>query len=105
MLKELYNKKIALALECLGVESAVLDCCNIVRPRGEVSLVGVPWKEYYNISSQKFLYDVFYNYVTLYSGWECDLPRENSKFQYVSANQNYRTTLRFMAEGKMNFNR
>jgi threonine dehydrogenase-like Zn-dependent dehydrogenase len=100
---EKYNKKIALALECSGIESAVLDCCNIVRPRGEVSLVGVPWKKYCDISSQEILHTIFYKYVTVYSGWECDLPRENSGYVYVSENQNYRTCLRFMEAGKMNF--
>ena len=100
---EKYNKKIALALECSGVESAVLDCCNIVRPRGEVSLVGVPWKKCCDIYSQEILHSVFYNYITLYSGWETDLPRENSGFNYVSENQNYRTALRFIENKKMNF--
>lgn len=101
--EEIYNKKIALALECSGVESAVLDCCNIVRPRGEVSLVGVPWKKHCDIYSQKVLHSIFYNFVTLYSGWEIDLPRENSEFIYTSENQNYRTALRFIKERKMNF--
>ena len=100
---EKYNKKIALALECSGIESAVLDCCNIVRPRGEVSLVGVPWKQYCDITSQQLLHAVFYKYVTLYSGWECDLPRENSGYNFVSENQNYRTALRFMEAGNMKF--
>lgn len=100
---ERYNKKIALALECSGIESAVLDCCNIVRPRGEVSLVGVPWKQYCDITSQQLLHTVFYKYVTLYSGWECDLPRENSAYVYTSENQNYRTCLRFIEAGQMSF--
>ena len=100
---ERYNKKIALALECSGIESAVIDCCNIVRPRGEVSLVGVPWKQYCDITSQQLLHTIFYKYVTLHSGWECDLPRENYGYVYTSENQNYRTCLRFIEAGKMCF--
>lgn len=100
---EKYAKKIALALECSGVESAVLDCCNIVRPRGEVSLVGVPWKKTCDISSQELLHSIFYNYVTVYSGWEWDLPRENSKYIFESANKNYRLALKLISDGKIKF--
>ncbi len=101
---EKYNKKIALALECSGVESAVLDCCNIVRPRGEVSLVGVPWKKICDISAQELLHSIFYNFVTVYSGWENDLPRENSRFVFETANKNYRLALRLISEGKIDVN-
>lgn len=96
-----YSKKIGLALECSGNEAAVLDCCNIVRPHGEVSVVGVPWKPYTDITAYRLLHSVFYNYVKLYSGWECDLPLENARFIHESMNKNYRLAMKFICDGKI----
>ena len=97
-----YGKQIGLALECSGSEAAVIDCCNIVRPHGEVSLVGVPWKPYTNIKSYDLLHSVFYNYVTLYSGWEMDLPMNCSEFVHEAMTKNYNLALRLLKEGKIN---
>lgn len=96
-----YNKMIGLALECSGNESAVLECCNIVRPHGEVSLVGVPWKPYTDIKAYDLLHSVFYNYVKIYSGWECDLPFECAEFVHESMKKNYSLALRFLEQGKI----
>lgn len=97
-----YDKAIGLALECSGNEAAVLDCCNIVRPHGEVSLVGVPWKSYTDLKSHELLHSVFYNYVRLYSGWEMDLPMDCSEFVHEAMNKNYRLAMRFLSEKKIN---
>jgi len=99
---EKYEKQIALALECSGSEGAVMDLCRIVRPHGEVSLVGVPWKAYTEQKSYDLLHAVFYNYVKLYSGWEMDLPQESSEFVHESMGKNYRLAMRLMCEGKIN---
>lgn len=99
---EQYAKQIGLALECSGNELAVLNCCDMVRPHGEVSVVGVPWKPYSDLTAHKLLHSVFYNYVKLYSGWEMDLPHESSQFTHHSMNRNYRLALQMMAEGKVN---
>lgn len=96
-----YDKTIGLALECSGNEAAVLDCCNIVRPHGEVSVVGVPWKPYTDITAYSLLHPIFYNYVRVYSGWENDLPLENSKFVHESMNKNYRLAMKLIHEGKL----
>lgn len=96
-----YEKQIALALECSGNESATLDCCNIVRPHGEVSLVGVPWKAYTDMKAFDILNAVFYNYVKLYSGWEMDLPLNDSSFNHISMNNNYRMFLDMIKTGKV----
>ena len=96
-----YAKQIALALECSGNETAVLDCCNMVRVRGEVSIVGVPWKQYTDLSAFKVLNSVFYNYVNLYSGWEMDLPVSNSWCIHESMYHNYELVLQMIAAGKI----
>ena len=96
-----YDKKIGLALECSGSEGAALDCCNIVRPHGEVSLVGVPWKPYTEIKAYNLLHAVFYNYVKIYSGWEMDLPLNCSEFVHESMIKNYSLMLSFLEKGKI----
>ncbi len=73
----------------------------IVRPHGEVSVVGVPWKPYTDITAYSLLHPIFYNYVRVYSGWENDLPLENSKFVHESMNKNYRLAMKLIHEGKL----
>lgn len=94
-----YYKRIALALDCTGNEAAVFDCCDMVRPHGEVSLVGVPWKRMSDLDAHRLTHSIFYNYVTLYGGWEMDLPRESSQFNPMSMNRNYRLALKLIADG------
>ena len=96
-----YEKTIGLALECSGNEAAVLDCCNMVRPHGEVSLVGVPWKPYTDLKSYDLLNSIFYNYVKVYSGWEMDLPMNTSEFVHESMRKNYNLALKLLVEGKI----
>ena len=98
---EKYPKAIGLALECSGNEQAVLDCCNIVRPHGEVSLVGVPWKSYTELKSYDLLHSIFYNYVKIYSGWEMDLPFNPGQFTHESMRKNFELALRLLEEGKI----
>lgn len=69
-----YLGKVALVVDCSGHESAVLDGCKIVRKRGEVVLVGVPWRPYTDIKAHDVLSTVFFNFVELRSGWEWELP-------------------------------
>ena len=97
---EIYGKTIGLALECSGHEAAVLDACQMVRPHGEVSLVGVPWKPYTDLKSFDLLNAIFYNYVKVYSGWEMDLPMNGSTFTHESMRKNYELALKLLREGK-----
>ena len=98
---EKYAKQIGLALECSGNEAAVYDCCEIVRPHGEVSLVGVPWKPYTDLKSYDLLHSIFYNYVKVYSGWEMDLPMNGSDFVHESMRKNYDLALRLLKDSKI----
>ena len=99
--REKYEKTIGLALECSGNEAAVLDCSEMVRPHGEVSLVGVPWKPYTDIKSYDLLHSIFYNYVKIYSGWEMDLPMNSSDFAHESMRKNYELALKLLRDGKI----
>ena len=99
--REQYEKTIGLALECSGNEAAVLDCCDMVRPHGEVSLVGVPWKPYTDLKSYDLLHSIFYNYVKVYSGWEMDLPMNESTFIHESMRKNYNLALKLLQDGKI----
>ena len=41
-----YEKKVGLVLECSGVDGVVVEAADMVRPCGEISVIGVPWKQY-----------------------------------------------------------
>lgn len=91
----------ALVLESSGNEAAVLDACKIVRKRGEVVLVGVPWKRQTEISAHEVLSQVFSRYVVLRSGWEWELPVHGADFQPHSIFSAYRTALEWLAQGRI----
>lgn len=95
---EAFKKKVGLGIECAGHEQAVLDLCNIVRPRGEVFLVGVPWEPRTEMLAQKVLHSVFYNYVGLHCGWEGRMP---SAQDIHSANHHHRLALDWLADERI----
>ncbi|NUS69028.1 MAG: zinc-binding dehydrogenase, partial [Ensifer adhaerens] len=66
--------KVALVVDCSGHEGAVIDACRLVRKLGEVVMVGVPWRQATEISAHELLRAVFFNLVTLRSGWEWEFP-------------------------------
>jgi len=94
-----WEHKVALAIDCSGHESAVLDACRIVRPRGEVVMVGVPWKRYTEQYAHELLSLVFHRYVVLRSGWEWELPAQSGHFQPHSIRGNFDLALRWLIEG------
>jgi threonine dehydrogenase-like Zn-dependent dehydrogenase len=69
-----YAGLVALVIDCSGHERAALEACQVVRKRGEVVLVGVPWKANTGILAHEILHAVFFNFVVLRSGWEWDVP-------------------------------
>ncbi len=92
---------IALVVECSGHEQAVLDACRVVRKRGEVVLVGVPWRRQTEVFAHELLSLVFHRYVILRSGWEWELPLHAADFQPHSIHTGYDTSLRWLAEGRI----
>ncbi len=93
--------KVALVVECSGHEAAVMAGCKIVRKRGEVVMVGVPWKRQTELSAHDILHTVFHKYVELRSGWEWELPKEPQAFVQGSIEENLQTALTWLSEGKI----
>ncbi|MEW9310696.1 zinc-dependent alcohol dehydrogenase [Labrys neptuniae] len=107
-----FRGKVALVIDCSGHEKAVLDGCKIVRKRGEVVLVGVPWKAYTDILAHEILHEVFFNYVVLRSGWEWEVPILSRGFVWEELYEGYNnaphstfsglaTALKWLAENRI----
>jgi len=92
---------VALAVECSGHEHAVLDACRLVRKRGEVVLVGVPWRRQTDAYAHELLSLVFHKYVLLRSGWEWELPHRAADFSPHSIHTGFDTALRWLADGRI----
>jgi threonine dehydrogenase-like Zn-dependent dehydrogenase len=103
---------IALVVDCSGHEQSVVDGCAIVRQRGEVVLVGVPWRRQTDVHAHALLDLVFRNYVVLRSGWEWELPLNAMGFKweellggYNNSSQSifsgFSKALRWLAEGRI----
>lgn len=84
-----YQGKVALVVDCSGHEGAALDGCKIVRRMGEVVLVGVPWRKLSDRSAHDITHAVFFNHVTLRSGWEWGLPMHGRSFLWEELLEGY----------------
>jgi threonine dehydrogenase-like Zn-dependent dehydrogenase len=91
----------ALAVECSGHEQAVLDCCKVVRQRGEVVLVGVPWRKRTELSAFDVLHAVFHRYAVLRSGWEWELPVQPRGFTTGSIYGNIAGAMEWLRQGRV----
>lgn len=91
--------KFALHLECSGHEQAVLDGCKCVCKRGEVVLVGVPWRRRTELSAFDLLHAVFHRYAVVRSGWEWEVPGQPRDFSFNSLAANYAAALEWLADG------
>ena len=96
-----YVDKVDLVVDCSGHEAAVLDACKTVRKRGEVVLVGVPWRQRTDLSAQALLSAVFHRFVVLRSGWEWELPHDATDFRPGSIMQNLAAGLDWLHAGKI----
>jgi len=93
--------KVALHLECSGHEQAALDGCKCVCKRGEVVLIGVPWKRRTDIASFEVLHAVFHRYAVLRSGWEWEAPLQPADFSFNSIPANFAAALEWLKEGSI----
>jgi threonine dehydrogenase-like Zn-dependent dehydrogenase len=92
---------VALVVECSGHEQAVVDACRVVRKRGEVVLVGVPWRRQTDAYAHELLSLVFHKYAVLRSGWEWELPPHAVHFNPHSIQTGFDTALRWLADGRV----
>lgn len=81
--------RVALVVDCSGHEGAVLEGCRMVRRMGEVVLVGVPWRRMSEHSAHDVMSTVFFNLVTLRSGWEWELPVHSRAFLWEELLEGY----------------
>ncbi len=93
--------QVTLVVECSGHEQAVLDACRVVRKRGEVVLVGVPWVKKTDITAHELLREVFHRYVVLRSGWEWEVPVHPEEFRVNSILGNIAAAMDWIAEGRI----
>lgn len=91
----------ALVLECSGHEQAVLDACRLIRPRGEVVLVGVPWRQHIDTPVHALLDLVFHQYAVVRSGWEWEVPAFPGHFQPHAVWTGLRTALEWLETGRI----
>lgn len=94
--------KVGLVVECSGHESAVLDACKVIRKRGEIVLVGVPWRRRTEYYAHELLSLVFHKYAVLRSGWEWELPLHTSDFHPHSIFGNYVAAIKWLSEARIN---
>jgi len=73
----------------------------MLRKRGELVLIGTPWQRRTERYAQELLSLVFFNYVTLRSGWEWEVPHHPTDFRPGSLSANYTAALRWLAEGRV----
>lgn len=97
-----YQDRVSLVVECSGHEQAPVDAVRLVRKRGEVILIGAPWRKRTDCSAHDLLFPIFFRYVTLRSGWEWELPMEETDFRIGSIFGNYAGALNWLAEGRLN---
>ncbi len=96
-----WRGQLDLVVECSGHEAAVLDACKMVRKRGEVVLVGVPWARKTDIFAHEILYRVFYDFIDLRSGWEWEVPDLPADFRVGSRMEFFAAGMRWMADGRI----
>ena len=93
--------RVGLVLECSGHEQAVLDGCRIVRKRGEVAMVGVPWARRADLQAFEVLHAIFHRYVILRSGWEWELPLQPTDFRCGSIFGNFAAAMDWLRQGRI----
>lgn len=94
-------RRVELQVECSGHEAAVLDGAKVIRPGGEISLVGCPWTRKTDRHAHELLYEVFHHFVTVRSGWEWQLPMHDDKMRSHSAWSHMREAVRWLHEGRI----
>ena len=82
------EKSIGLLLECTGAESILFDSFSKMRKRSEVYLIGVPWTNYTDELAAALTREIFYNFMSVHSGWEWFMPHESNDFIFDSRMNN-----------------
>lgn len=94
-------KQVALQLECSGHEQAAVDGCQVLQPYGELSQIGAPWAQRNAATAHELLRLIFFNYLTVRSGWEWQLPNHPTAFRRGSIFANYAAGLQWLHEERV----
>lgn len=93
--------QVALQLECSGHEQAAVDGCHVLQKYGELSQIGAPWSQRNDATAHELLRLIFFNYLTVRSGWEWQLPNHPTPFRRGSIFENYAAGLQWLHEGRV----
>ena len=88
-----------LGLECSGNDNATLGMLDLIRKGGELSLIGVPWRQTSDVSAHEVFRRIFSGYVRVRSGWEWSLPRQSQDFLPNSTAHSFETAMRWIEDG------
>lgn len=91
-----------LAVECSGHEQATLDAARQLAKTGELSILGVPWKQRADLSAHELLKTIYRRYLTVRSGWEWQIARHPTDFRRGSVFDNLAAALDWLATGRIN---
>ena len=94
-------KRVALQLECSGHEQAAVDGCHVLQQYGELSQIGAPWSQRNDATAHELLRLIFFNYLTVRSGWEWQLPEHPTAFRCGSIFDNYAAGLQWLHEERV----
>lgn len=91
-----------LVLECSGTAAALASAVEIADRDAEIVQIGAPWEE---TDPDVSAYDVqdalFFDYLTLRSGWEWQIPDFADDFDRYSHYENYAHALELIARGEV----
>lgn len=93
--------KVALHVECSGHEQAALEGCKALQKGGEMSQVAAPWSKRTAIDAHELLRLIFFNYLTVRSGWEWELPLHPTPFRINSIWGNFAAALDWLAQKRV----
>jgi threonine dehydrogenase-like Zn-dependent dehydrogenase len=94
-------KQVALQLECSGHEQAAVDGCHVLQQYGELSQIGAPWARRNDATAHELLRLIFFNYLTVRSGWEWQLSEQPTAFRRGSIFDNFAAGLQWLQEGRV----
>ncbi len=92
---------VATLYECSGNEKALRAVIPYIRKGGEAFLVGVPWVKTSDWDAHALLYDIFYGFIKVQSGFEWSISRKGDEFHPHSNYSHIRMAMELIADGRV----
>lgn len=96
---EIEKGSCGIVYECSGSDRATMEALSCIRKGGELSLIGVPWRKTSDICVHELFRQMFYGYITIYSGWEWSIPLHSAEFQANSCFHNLAKAMEWIRDG------